>query len=223
MKQPSLVVHSHDVPGYKYRMKWTWEMLPGASAGDIVNWVLHANDGQFGARRRRLENIVVNCHGSPGSLFVGGTSSPDLNIGNMGVFSGLRSCDIGTIWLVACEVAAQQGVARPAGGGHWRGRQDVLRRASQDGGLRGDRLGRDPARQRRLLPARLPVGLHRRLRGSHVPVQQTRRRARVLRLVIRYEDRPARRIDDASHRAFQHAAARPTASPGWPVPVPVPA
>ena len=24
MKQPSLVVHSHDVPGYKYQMKWTW-------------------------------------------------------------------------------------------------------------------------------------------------------------------------------------------------------
>ncbi len=111
MKQPSLVVHSHDVPGYKYRMKWTWEMLPGASAGDLVNWVLHANGGQFGARRQRLENIVVNCHGSPGSLFIGGTGSPDLNIGNMGVFSSLRGRDIGTIWLVACEVAAQLGGA----------------------------------------------------------------------------------------------------------------
>ena len=117
MKQPSLVVHSHDVPGYKYQMKWTWKMLPGTTAGDIVNWVLHANNGQFGARHQRLENIIINCHGSPGSLYVGGVHSADLNIGNVGVFSSLQSCDIGTIWLVACEVAAQQGVATGGGGG----------------------------------------------------------------------------------------------------------
>lgn len=111
MKQPSLVVHSHDVPGYKYQMKWTWKMLPGAIAGDIVNWILHANNGQFGARRQRLENVIINCHGTPGSLLIGGTGSPALSLGNVSVFSTLQGCDIGAIWLVACEVAAQQGVA----------------------------------------------------------------------------------------------------------------
>ena len=34
----------------------------------------------------------------------------------MGVFSSLQSCNIGTIWLVACEVAAQQGVATGGAG-----------------------------------------------------------------------------------------------------------
>ena len=111
MKQPSLVVHSHDVPGHKYQMKWTWKTLPGATAGEIVNWILHANNGQFGARKQRLENVIINCHGTPGSLWIGGTSHPGLHSGNIGVFSALQRCNIGTIWLVACEVAAQQGVA----------------------------------------------------------------------------------------------------------------
>lgn len=111
IKQPALVVHAHDVPGYKYQMKWTWKMLPGAAARDIVNWILHANNGQFGAQKQRLENVIINCHGAPGSLFIGGTGSPALDIKSVGVFSALQGCDIGAIWLVACEVANQQGVA----------------------------------------------------------------------------------------------------------------
>ncbi len=111
IKQPALVVHAHDVPGYKYQMKWTWKMLPGAAARDIVNWILHANNGQFGAQKQRLENVIINCHGAPGSLFIGGTGSPALDIKSVSVFSALQGCDIGAIWLVACEVANQQGVA----------------------------------------------------------------------------------------------------------------
>lgn len=111
IKQPALVVHAHDVPGYKYQMQWTWKMLPGAAAGDIVNWILHANNGQFGARKQRLENVIINCHGAPGSLFIGGAGNPALDIKNVSVFSALQGCNIGAIWLVACEVANQQGVA----------------------------------------------------------------------------------------------------------------
>ena len=111
IKQPALVVHAHDVPGYKYQMKWTWKMLPGAAARDIVNWILHANNGQFGAQKQRLEYVIINCHGAPGSLFIGGTGSPALDIKSVSVFSALQGCDIGAIWLVACEVANQQGVA----------------------------------------------------------------------------------------------------------------
>ena len=111
IKQPALVVHAHDVPGYKYQMKWTWKMLSGAAAGDIVNWILHASNGQFGARKQRLENVIINCHGAPGSLFIGGTGSPAVDIKSVSVFSALQGCNIGAIWLVACEVANQQGVA----------------------------------------------------------------------------------------------------------------
>lgn len=111
MKQPSLVVHSHDVPGYKYQMKWTWNMLPGATAQDIVNWVLHSNSGRYGAQGQRLENVIINCHGAPGSLLIGGIRNPGFDISSVNIFSALQGCDIGTIWLVACEVASQQGVA----------------------------------------------------------------------------------------------------------------
>lgn len=114
MKQPSLVVHSHDVPGHKYKMMFTWNLPRGASAQQIVNWVLHAKDGYFGAKRNRLENIIINCHGQPGALLLGGENHPGLDIGSVNIFSALNGLNIGTIWLVACQVASQKGVA--AGG-----------------------------------------------------------------------------------------------------------
>src|SRR5262245_60966559 len=90
MKQPSLVVHSHDVPGYKYQMKWTWKMMPKATARDVANWVLNANSGQFGAQHQRLENIIINCHGNAGQLFIGGTKAVAFGIANVGDFAVLH-------------------------------------------------------------------------------------------------------------------------------------
>ncbi|MCI0379685.1 MAG: DUF4347 domain-containing protein [Gemmataceae bacterium] len=98
--QPSLALHSCDVPGYKYRMKETWAMPKGASASDVVYWILYAHDHtDYG-----LHNVVINCHGGDGKLYVGG-DSPTINISNVGIFSQLRKKSIGTIWLVACNVA----------------------------------------------------------------------------------------------------------------------
>jgi hypothetical protein len=111
MKQPSLVVHSHDVPGHKYQMKWTWKMQPNATARDLANWVLHANHGQFGAQGQRLENIIINCHGDAGQLYIGGTRAAAFRIADVGNFGVLQGHDIGTIWLVACEVARGRGTA----------------------------------------------------------------------------------------------------------------
>jgi hypothetical protein len=111
MKQPALVVHSHDVPGYKYQMMFTWKLLPKATPKQIVNWILNAKDGYFGAKRNRLENLIINCHGGPGKLYIGGKRNPAFDIMDVHYFSVLRRLNVGTIWLVACQVADQEGVA----------------------------------------------------------------------------------------------------------------
>ena len=114
--------------------------------------VLHANNGQFGARHQRLENIIINCHGSPGSLYIGGVNSTDLNIGNVGVFFELAEL------RYRHDLAGGLRGGCPAGRRHRRGGQNLLRRTGQDGRVRRDCLGRHPVRQCRLLFARGAVG-----------------------------------------------------------------
>lgn len=111
MKQPALVVHSHDVPGHRYQMMFTWNLLPKATPQQIVNWILYAKGGYFGARRNRLENVIINCHGEAGKLYIGGECNPAFEIYDVHYFSALRGLNIGTIWLVACQVSNQKGVA----------------------------------------------------------------------------------------------------------------
>src|SRR5262245_12557098 len=105
MQQPSLALHSHDVPGYKYQMKWTWKMPRGATAQDVVHWILYAADH---SKEMRLDNVIINAHGGPGIVGVGGKcdTDPNIELANVGLFTALRGTDIGTIWFVSCDVAA---------------------------------------------------------------------------------------------------------------------
>lgn len=98
----------------------------------------------------------------------------------MGVFSSLQSCDIGTIWLVACEVAAQQGVATGGAG------KTFCAELAKTAGCNVIASAATQYRQYRLLLARGAVGLHRRLRGSDLSLQAGGR-ASLLRLVTRHE------------------------------------
>lgn len=102
LKQPSLVLHSHDVPGYKYQMWQSWVMPKAATAKDVVYWILYARDH---SPELWLRNVVINCHGHDGKLYVGGDGQPTINNYNVGAFSELKGKDLGTIWLVACQVA----------------------------------------------------------------------------------------------------------------------
>lgn len=102
LKQPSLVLHSHDVPGYKYRMWTSWMMPKGARVNDVIYWIKYARNQ---APELWLRNVVINCHGLDGKLYVGGDGQPTINNYNVNLFSELRGLDIGTIWLVACKVA----------------------------------------------------------------------------------------------------------------------
>jgi hypothetical protein len=102
LKDYSLALHSHDVPGYKYTMSQTWTMPQGARPSDLVYWILYARDH---SPEFSLRNVVINCHGLSGKLYIGGDGQPTLNSNNLGIFSQLQNKEIGTIWLVACEIA----------------------------------------------------------------------------------------------------------------------
>ena len=102
LRQPSLVLHSCDVPGYKYRMWQSWTMPKAATPQDVVNWIIYARNH---TPELILSNVVINCHGSAGKLYVGGSGQQTINNYNVELFSQLRTIDLGTIWLVACKVA----------------------------------------------------------------------------------------------------------------------
>lgn len=105
MKQPSLVLHSCDVPGYKYKMWKTVELSAGATSIDVTNQIhLALNE----ADDNHLHNVIINCHGSPGFLHVGGDGI-GFGTGSVSVLKQLKDIGtIGTIWLVACNVAKGQ-------------------------------------------------------------------------------------------------------------------
>jgi hypothetical protein len=102
LEQPALALHSHDVPGYKYKMQFT-EILPdAASVENVVAKILVAANN---TPEQHLKNVVINCHGSWGTLYVG--TGHTINTGNLGVMRLLQRTGpkVDTIWLVACLVA----------------------------------------------------------------------------------------------------------------------
>jgi hypothetical protein len=101
LKQPSLALHSYNVPGYKYRMWQTWKMPPTATAKNVVYWIQWAIDH---SPELYLHNVIINCHGSPGYLHIG--QNTGIGHEDLGAFVELRQKQsVGTIWIVACQVA----------------------------------------------------------------------------------------------------------------------
>src|SRR5438067_8772872 len=102
LKDPSIFLHSCDVPGYKYRGWQTWTMPKGASAGNVLYWINWAIDH---SPEMYVHNVVINCHGTPGFLHVGGAWK-GFGDGDTSIFKPLRSRgSIGRIILVACHIA----------------------------------------------------------------------------------------------------------------------
>lgn len=100
LKQPSLAMHSHDVPGHKYEMQITKHLAAGISPSDIATLISWAVDE---TKEKFLHNLVLNCHGSPGQLFLGGDGNPTLNLFQISGFASLKG-KIGRVWIVACNV-----------------------------------------------------------------------------------------------------------------------
>ena len=105
IKTPSLALHSHDVPGYKYKMWKTVHLPASATAIDVIREIKTAAQQSANGF---LENVVINCHGYPGGLKIGANNY--MGIESTYLFSDLSNPQlVGTIWLVACEVAKTEG------------------------------------------------------------------------------------------------------------------
>jgi hypothetical protein len=83
----------------------------GMTTHSMVGEILRANQIALDAQHSQLLNIVINCHGleGGGSLSIGGKGLPGIDIKTAGEFASLKSRNIGTIWLVACQAAAGVG------------------------------------------------------------------------------------------------------------------
>lgn len=105
IKTPSLALHSYNVPGYKYKLGKTVMLPAETSVWDLVGEILTA---AAEAPNGFLENVVINSHGLPGGLLIG--RNHYLNYSSAYLFGVLDNPpSVGTIWLVACEVAKSAG------------------------------------------------------------------------------------------------------------------
>lgn len=99
IQKEALALNAKRVPGPDYRMDQTVKLSKFAGAIEVSKMILLAvsnTNGDF------LENVVINCHGSPGMLHTGKDTS--IEIGQLGAFNFVKNM-IGTIWIVACQIA----------------------------------------------------------------------------------------------------------------------
>jgi hypothetical protein len=99
MKQPSLVLHAEDVPGYRYKMSTTRVIAKTMPVPGIFDLIADTVDK---APEMRLNNVILNSHGLPGKIFMG----TGITISDTAPFETLKAKDIGCIWIVACLVGA---------------------------------------------------------------------------------------------------------------------
>jgi hypothetical protein len=101
MKQPAFAVNSPDVPGPDYSM---WDTLAapwGLNAPMLAHVIQNSVTKAMGSWGVPLRNVIINCHGTSGSLSVGGRGSR-ITIANVSALSALRTYSLGTLWCVAC-------------------------------------------------------------------------------------------------------------------------
>jgi hypothetical protein len=107
MKEPSLVINSNDVPGPLYKMWQTVDADPGATVNSLVSYISDAQRVSLENFGYRLVNIVINSHGGPGALYLGGLDYSAIHKEDLPYLAPLkRPTSSGTIWVVACEIAA---------------------------------------------------------------------------------------------------------------------
>lgn len=112
LRPPNLALTSFaDNLGYEFSMWATWKLPKDATPKVVMNWILHACKV---SPEMRLNHIVLNMHGKDGHIYVGEDANGrgvTINNYNVGVVEDLRKADIGTIWILACELA-KSGIGR---------------------------------------------------------------------------------------------------------------
>ena len=107
LSEPALCINSHDVPGPRYAMWRTVELAAGSGIQAVISEIIHANTMAVSRGARYLRNIVINCHGFPGGLWIGGELDTvnAIDAWNVHRFEAIRRLNVGPIWLVACRAA----------------------------------------------------------------------------------------------------------------------
>ncbi len=112
MQDPSLVINAHDVPWPKYKMWKTIDAPAGMSAAAAAQHIVDTNRIALQYSKSSLRNVIINCHGAEdgGGIYIGGEEhdmrkGAGIRLSTIGAFSVLKSLNIGTLWLVACQAA----------------------------------------------------------------------------------------------------------------------
>ena len=106
MKQPSLCFNACDMDWPRYQM---WRTIVGPkhmTPKQLVEAITLANFQAIGFAGSSLVNVIINSHGGPGGLNIGGVMTGATMLwDDLGVFSALKPFKIGAIWLVSCRAA----------------------------------------------------------------------------------------------------------------------
>jgi hypothetical protein len=109
IKQPAMAINSFNVPPPYYTMADTYVLPPVSTAAMVVELIRHAAKKYTLGRLSVLRNVVINCHGSPGALWVGGPANP-ITEADVPLFSALGTSSslpsLQTLWIVACKPAS---------------------------------------------------------------------------------------------------------------------
>ena len=100
----ALALNAVKVPGPDYRMDQTVKLSKMATAVDTANLIQAALKSLAG---QKLENVVINSHGSPGFVHLGKDANDrqtGIGIEHVGLFSQFKN-KLGTIWLTGCQIA----------------------------------------------------------------------------------------------------------------------
>lgn len=102
LEKYSLALNAVKVPGPDYRMDETVKMTATTTVYDVINYILSAVSN---TSELKLENVVINCHGSPGVIYLG--EKTYIRLQDVGLFNMVKGY-IGTLWITGCQVGSGQ-------------------------------------------------------------------------------------------------------------------
>ena len=104
LQQPALSINAHDVGWPSYDMWRTIDAPEGTTARDGGRMDFCHQHGGDENLETPLRNIVLNAHGYPGKVSIGGMRRSYLHA-DLSVFGILKPMNVGTIWLCGCRAA----------------------------------------------------------------------------------------------------------------------
>jgi len=105
LQQPALSINAHDVGWPSYDMWRTIDAPEGTTPGTAAGWIFATNMEAMKTWKTPLRNIVLNAHGYPGKVSIGGMGHDHIYPSDLSVVGILKKMNVGTIWLCGCRAA----------------------------------------------------------------------------------------------------------------------